>query len=128
MASYIPDQYTEHGYIAERRNLHGALRFQFRPMLLDERSLFSQANIQNKPREQNRNIAKLLAEKIVCWDLKDAGKKDAPLAITIDNMLRLQPALFDRLFGIIMGNDAFDDDPDLPEPAKTFDEATEAKN
>jgi len=127
--AYISDGYTVKGYIEGRPRLYESLRFSYRPLLLTERAEFSERNVGKKVREQNYNIAKLLEERIVEWDLKKPIKNsDAaePVPAKSAEILRLNPVLFDRLFGIVCGTEAYDDDPQVFE-AKP-EEAADAKN
>ncbi len=126
--AYVPDDgYTEPGYLTGVRNLYPPCRFSYRPMLTSERMDFIGGNASLKPRQQNQRVAELLAKRITKWDLK---KPDgSPVPLVADQVLRLKPALFERLYEVVLGTVAYDDDPDAPadqEPA--FDEAKAAKN
>jgi len=109
MTSFIiEDGYTEHGYIKEAEGLYPELRFAYRPMLHAERDAIA-SQIGTKPPEQVTGIFVAAARhRIVSWDAKHAGQ---PLEITDENIRRLRPSLFDRIYNIIAGQQA--SDPDL---------------
>jgi hypothetical protein len=107
---YIPnDGYTEKGYIAEAKGLHPALRFEFRPVLQSERATYIQAIDELKPPQLKQAEAALVARHVTTWNLGDA--KGAPVAVSEAMLSRLKPKLFNRLFQIVMGEEAGDEDP-----------------
>lgn len=111
VSSYIPDGYTAHGYIAAVPRMYGALRFTYRPMPVDERSvLFDMVERQRDRKKGESMSAKTIQKHLVDWELQYDGAEVKP---TWENVLRLQPSLFVRLFNIVVGVDASDDDPEL---------------
>lgn len=137
MATYIPDGYVETGYIAARKKLHGHLRFQYRPVLIDERSLFLDEYQRLEVHRKNRRLAEFLTARLTSWDWmrpspsKAGSQEPVPLNATEtpDEILRhMHPLMFDQLFGIIIGQEAGDDDPQAATPPAKFDEAAAAKN
>lgn len=102
LLDYIPEGYTEEGYIREAPGLHGPVRFTFRPMSVVERAaLFSQRMLALPEELQDRRCADVLCGQLVSWSVLDA--QGEPLALTAENILRLKPALFQRLLAIVSG-------------------------
>ncbi len=111
----IEDGYTEAGYIKKAEGLYPELRFRYRPMLHAERDAIA-SQIGTKPAEQFTAILVAAAKhRIVSWDAMHMG---APLEITDENIRRLRPSLFDRLYNIISGQQASDPDPLASEDAR----------
>lgn len=110
MASYIPDGYTEKGYIEGVPRLYEALRFKFRPMRIEDGSEFLDllSKMSAKPREGEVFTAKMLAKRVLEWDLKDKGQT---LPLDVKTLLGVQRRLFYRLMAIVLGTDASDMDP-----------------
>jgi hypothetical protein len=109
------DGYTEDGYIAEVPRLHPALRFRFRPMLSTERAqaMRDMGKAINSPNAKQSEIisAKLMAERILEWDLKDGSGNIVP--VTADMILRVKPQLSNRLYAIVvLGTAPSDEDPE----------------
>lgn len=123
MSAFIPieDGWTEAGYIAESPRMHPAVRFQFRPVLVSERSAIAR-EYDRRPHEVAKVNAEHLARKLASWNL--------PLPTTADNILRLRPRLFDRLLAVVFGNESSDLDPDASPTAplaQPFDEARQRR-
>ena len=112
-ANFIADGYTQPGYIQPVDRLHNALRFRFRPVLADERSRLTDTAPTTTAAGYLRQVAALLAEKLVDWDIAD------PLGNAVDvspsNVLRLQPELLLKLQQIVLGVMASDLDPRWPD-------------
>jgi hypothetical protein len=111
-ANYFHDGYTQHGYLAAVPRKHGALRFTFRPALVEERSQLTEAARALKPYLYDRRAAAFTAEKIVAWDLVDA--RQTPVPPSGEALLRLQPDLFVKLHQIVAGWRVSDVDPTWP--------------
>jgi hypothetical protein len=108
---FIPDDgYTEKGFIKAIPELHPALHFEFRPMPYDERARLAKGMSTLQPLQQNHLYAKEMSQRIMSWDLKN-GQGD-PVQIDASIFLKLKPALFERLLGIMIGTDAPDEDAD----------------
>lgn len=119
------DGQTQHGYIAAAPGLYPAVRFQYRPLLIsDRRALWTE---QERRGDQDTPVMEALVKKVVSWDVKD-GKGVTLNAKDPATYQRLKPKLFDRLFMIVLGNQASDPDPQAPDEPKKFDEAGTAKN
>lgn len=102
---FIDDGYTRRAYIAARPGVHGALEIVYRPMLAEERDTLYAAVERKQPREQVRMIAIAIAERVESWSAAD-------VAVSADNVRRLQPALFNRVYNLIngsLGSDAYPD-------------------
>lgn len=109
MLNIINDGYTEAGYIRAEEGLHGALSFRYRPMLAEQRDAVDEELIRKKAREGSQLLAAALHKHLVDWDLANAAGTTAP--ISLENIRRLRPALFDKLYHIVSGRKASDADP-----------------
>lgn len=105
VSGLILDGYTRPGYIAKVPYLHPELRFRFRPMLALERDELLTASRRLSPQQFAASMAKAMANRIVEWNLTHDGQ---PVTISSDNIQRLQPNLFDRLFWIVSGANVVD--------------------
>lgn len=131
--AYVPadDGYTFDGYLEGVEHQVPEMRFTYRPLVSEERSEFIDALKGKKGRDQDREIAKKLAERIKTWDLKDGN--GAPLPINRETLRRLLFPTFNRLSGIVIyGSQISDQDPRWDEPdtdethGKTADDAQDA--
>lgn len=109
LTHYISDGYEEDGYIAELPGLFPALRFKYRPMLVEARDTLAQALSSRRPSESHKALSAAMASRIVNWDASDATGK--PLPIEPVTFQHLRPRLFDRLYAIVCGDSASDIDP-----------------
>jgi hypothetical protein len=98
--TYIPDGYTRKGLIAAVPGLHGALKFEYRPLLRDEREALYRESNKRSPAEFNGLIRKMLVKQLVSWDAKHDEKE---LPIDNETLRRLQPALSTKLENIVAG-------------------------
>lgn len=99
---YIPDGYIEEGYIRGVAGLHGSVRFTFRPMrVVEQATLFGQRMLSLPEELQDRRCADVLCSHLISWSVADANGR--PLELTAENILRLKPALFQRLLAIVSG-------------------------
>jgi len=109
---HIPadDGWTMPGYLAEEPNVHGELRFTYRPTLVQERSKII-ANLHGKKSHiQDQELAKALAYYIRSWSIKADGK---PQPITAEFISRLKYQVWDRLLAIVIyGSGVSDTDPE----------------
>lgn len=104
------DGYTEQGYIAARPGLHPAVRFRYRPSTQEEWAAL-QTEIAGAKKGQGVALnARYIARKLVAWDLKDDKGDLVPRSAT--QVARLKPALFEVLYGIVIGMIPSDRDPD----------------
>ena len=111
--AYIHDGCTLDGYIAEQPGLYPAVDFKYRPAIRQERTVFYE-RIRKAPSGAagDKEVAQAMKHQLVSWDIKDHNHKS--LAITAPIILRLQPALFERIWEIIVGNQGSDARPDGP--------------
>lgn len=106
---YIHDGYTRSAYIAARPRLHPELRFQYRPMLSQNRAVIFHQIAALEPDDAERVAAEAIRAQLVSWDLQDHTGSN--VAITVANLLRVEPNLAVRLFQVVTGRDATDEDP-----------------
>lgn len=117
MLSYIPDGYTESAYIRAVPRLYNELRFEFRPLLVDQRNIIADAAQKAPPDKADRILAAAVAKRLVSWSLVDSQGNGVPIGEA--NVLRLKPALFSRVYFIVAGTDASDDDPTWTDAKKS---------
>lgn len=117
---FIPDGYTLDGYIAEVPGLHGALRFVYRPCTASENAVTGGAVdkvIRQSPAKAERIVATGVCKQLVSWSVQNPKTKEA-VDIVPATAVRLQPALFAKLFDIIRGARASDVDPNIDDKGK----------
>lgn len=115
MIAIINDGYNEPGYLAERKGLHPAVKFTFRPMLHEKRAgvnALIMAGGVNGPRA----MVKAIVDHLVSWDVCDKDKK--PVEVSLANVAHLRPNLIEGLYNIVSGWAPSD-----PEPNATPEEA-----
>ena len=111
MLDYIPDGYTESAYIKGEERIHGEFRFEYRPMLVEERSLLYSDPVERLPDDAKlKKRAAAVASRIQSWSLRDG--KGQPVAVNVETFLRLRAPLFWRVLNVVMGVDAGDLDPE----------------
>lgn len=111
MLDYIPDGYTQRGFIKAQPGLHGDFRFEFRPMTVEDRAVVFEKKLLERPQEeQDRMAAKAMTSRITSWGLVNAD--GGSVKVSTENLLRLKPALFRRLFDMVAGFDGGDPDHD----------------
>ena len=109
--AYIHDGYTINGYIAAEPRLYPAIRFVYRAMLNQNRSVIYRQIEQTADARKGESIAAAaIKSQLVSWDVVDHESKCIP--IEVPHILRLQPILFQRLFRVITGSSPSDEDPD----------------
>jgi hypothetical protein len=110
-SAFIDDGYTLDGYIAENPGLYPAVEFQYRPMTRRETAVLEGDIMRTRDAEAGETeAAKVVARKLVSWNLVDRAGK--PVPISADNLLRLQPVLGGTLLEIVRGRRASDRKPD----------------
>src|SRR5262245_30308487 len=107
--NYISDGFTESAFLKGVARLYDDVRFSYRPLLIDERSEFLDCTGKLSPAQRERETAKLMAGKLVSWDVTDRNGNALPA--NADNLLRLRPVLFQRLSFVVLGIEAPDEDP-----------------
>lgn len=110
--AFIEDGATEKGFCKGREGIYPDFRFVYRPCTWEERRAFLAT-----PDDQVKAAAgKLLGEKLVSADaVNSAGQ---PVPVTPANVLKLRPALLERVLLIVLGSLGSDVDPQWPEEDK----------
>lgn len=120
LSAYIHDGYTVAGYIQEVPRLYPAVRFTFRPVLSQNRAVvFQEIQLTTDARKGETIAAELVKSQILSWDIVD--HEGNAVEITTTNALRIQPLLFNRLFKVIIGDRAPDEDPNVSAPQRNRD-------
>lgn len=101
MKNYIADGYTCDAYIAENGRLHSSVKFSYRPLRYEERSIVTDGITNKTPRESARLVFATVARQVTAWDITADDGKD--VEITPDNVSKLQPMLIDRIYNIVAG-------------------------
>lgn len=107
----IPDDgYTRSGYIAPVLNLHGEVRFKFRPMIHETREKLNES-LQNSKTvlDAQKLIVGMISGRITEWSI--CGKDKSGLTIDANTVRRLLPRLIERFYAIISGREGGDTDP-----------------
>lgn len=106
---YISDGYTRSGIISEVPRLYPAVRLSWRPVLVAERVKIVDeiANATSRPLGE-AIAAREVARRIVKWDLVDAKGEAVP--VSPEHLLRVHPALNFRIYQVVMGYEAPDED------------------
>ena len=108
--AYIHDGYTINGYIAAVPRLHPEMRFVYRPMLVQNRSvIFREIRLATDARKTESIAAAAIKSQLVSWDVVD--HQGSAVTIEVPHALRLQQALFQKLFSIVTGDVPSDEDP-----------------
>lgn len=113
MAAWIPDGYTERGFIEPVENLHEGLRFRYRPMLIEDGSEFIDSVARLKPREAERKTAAMLAKQLIDWELRSPSTGEQ-VEKSPASILKLKRVVFQRLTQIVLGMQPSDTDPEWP--------------
>jgi hypothetical protein len=113
MKNSIHDGYTESGVIRGIPRLHNDLAFKWRPMTNEQLGDYAEAAGKVSGRRWKRLMATVLAGQLVEWSEKD--DQGSQVDITPASVLRLKPRLFNRLFMVISGEDAPDEQPGKPD-------------
>jgi hypothetical protein len=108
MLGIIEDGYTERGVLAAS-GLHPRVEFTYRPMLVEQIGDHFQAAEKLAGKNLRRLVADHIARHVKGWDLKDA--KGDPVPLDKDHVLLLRPRLFNRLFSVVVGDEAPDERP-----------------
>jgi hypothetical protein len=129
MPAYIPDGQTLDGYVAAAlpedsgESQHEELNFTYRPatrqeiLSLDGSVRITMKNADIDPTclyKSEKQICDFIANHVKSWDLKQVGVH--PVEVTADNIERLNPYLYSKLYGIVRGTRLCDKKPDGPAP------------
>lgn len=108
---FVPnDGYSEKGFVKGIKNIHGDFRFEFRPMLLEQR-LELYKGVEKVPADVfERKAADYIAKNhLISWSLVDGEGK--PVNVSPKAILRLKQQLWQSIYNIICGFKASDSDP-----------------
>lgn len=108
--AFLHDGYTRKGFIGAVPGLFPEIRFTFRPMLTQDRSVMTDRLTKAKPEMADRISAEAVAARISEWDVTDSRGELVPISMA--NVLRLQPSALGRLFAIVTGTLPTDIDPE----------------
>jgi len=117
--AYIPDGYTTTGFLRGEPGLYPDISFKYRPL-----QRVAQQRVMYKLGEGLRAAgaidklqhvyAELIVEQIIEWDMEMNSRELVPLRP--DEVLRIQPQLFERLLEVLMGRSPCDIPPtDYPQ-------------
>ena len=119
--AYIHDGYTKTAYIAPENGNYPAVRFEYRAMLTQDRSVVAnRIEKTSDARKVDQITAATITSCISSWDIKKHDGEEVSLDTA--EVLRIQPALFRKIFYILMSYSPTDVDPDL-DPVEQADEA-----
>lgn len=112
--THIRDGYTRRGFISglnrDGQRLAGELRFTYRPMLPSQRSTMRRILDTEKGAKLDAMFSAAIAEQLEDWSaIDDRGGAVAP---SPQNVSRLPPFLYDRLYMVIAGLDPSDPEPE----------------
>ncbi len=122
--NFIDDGYTEPGYIAAVPGFHGALEFEFRPLLAEIRDKLQRMQL-NDVAKGHKEAREELARSLKDWNLTD--RTGAKVKIAPANIARLRPMLQDKLYGILTGQMASDLKPEETPAASESEPAHEVE-
>ncbi|HEV8061535.1 MAG TPA: hypothetical protein VGP68_16770 [Gemmataceae bacterium] len=117
--THIHDGFTRKGFINGINNmgerLSGELRFTYRPMLSVQRdSLSNLTRGETNPQKIDLLFSAALAKHLVDWSAQ--FEDGTPVPANAENVRRLPPFLYDRIYGIIAGMHASDPEPEIKAP------------
>lgn len=108
--NYIDDGLTYDAYVAAVPRLYNEVRFSFRPVTPDQRTYVYRRIERTTDHETENTIAAgTIAKQVKSWDLKKRDGK--PVELKVDDIRKVQPRLFNRIFSIVMGTEGWDEDP-----------------
>lgn len=110
--AFISDACTLPGYIAAAPGLYSALRFQYRPATMSERSAILTQQHEQPVDGFAPSAATVMAHKIVSWELPDSEAAAPP--VSVESILSLHAELFRKLYVIVLGYEASAIDPAWP--------------
>lgn len=97
------DGYTRTGYISAEKGIHGAHRFDYRPMLHADRLGYTEQMSGKPAKEAAQIMHAVLVKHVKKWDVK------SPL--TVAGVSRVAPELLEHVYAIVAGRVASDTDP-----------------
>lgn len=109
MLNYIPDGYTQRGYIEASEGKHNSLTFAYRPMLSEDRDAVEEVLAIRPAREGSQTVSAAVTHALIEWDLRD--ENGCPVAVGLEYVRRLRPVLLDKLYAVVSGREASDAPP-----------------
>lgn len=108
--NHIDDGLTYRAYIRGIPRLYNEVRFAFRPVTPAQRTyVYRKVETSNDPEAETVIAAQSIVKRVQEWDIKKANGE--PVALSVEDVRRLQPRLLLRLFSIVMGSEGWDEDP-----------------
>lgn len=111
--NWIPDGYMQDVFFQEFPGIHGKARITIRPLAITQQGQV-QRELANAESDWDRRqwiAAKWMTQQIVKWDIK---KPDGTFVNhqDVSEVMKLRPALFNRLWNVLNNSDGGDIDPD----------------
>lgn len=102
MPSYIADGYTFAAGIKPLEHMHDGLEFKYRPVTPLEAARYTDEGSEGTGEEIRKVQAKWIMDKVQSWNLvkPDGSRAQISTSTLLDN---LHPALFQRIFEVVMG-------------------------
>ena len=118
ISAFITDDCIEKSYIKAVNRMHPECRFEFRPILAEDRAEFIHRIGKEEDAKRAERIAgKALADHLVSWSLGDD--------VSPARIMKLKPSLLARLVTIVLyADDPGDDDPTATDDGEESDETT----
>ena len=113
VANWIPDGYTESVYFEGVDNLHGDLRFTYRPILITTLARINREmnDAGDDDTKKQYIAAKWMGQRLVSWDMKKPNGESVDFRDQ-EQMVHVRTVLFNRLWNCIgQGIDGGDHDP-----------------
>ena len=108
--NFIDDGYSEDGFLAAEKGLHGDVTFSYRPLLPEQRDGIDEVTLKQGAAQGAKVICSALAKNLVAWSIKDSKGQAVP--IKPGAIGRLRPRLFDKLWAVVAGRMPSDVKPD----------------
>ena len=103
--TFIEDGFTYDFVIKPVPGLHNGLKGKFRPILTDDKAVahheIASATKAGNARLAETRVGAATFRQVVSWDLTDSHGREVEL--TVQNLMRLAPDVFYKLFKICMG-------------------------
>jgi hypothetical protein len=112
--NYIPDGYTLPVYFKEIPGVHGEFRGRFRPLILIQQGQVQrELSTCDEDWEKRQWVAaRWITQQLVDWDIKKPNGQSVDHK-DVNEVMRLRPTLFNRLWNVINNQDGGDIDPQL---------------
>lgn len=107
---YIPDGYTRKAFIRGVPRLYDDLHIEHRPARRVTRAehFRNLDKLTADPIKSERAACDFVATRLIGWDLRSAAGEAVPLSA--DSLFNIEPALFERIYLIVLGSAAGDED------------------